>query len=40
MNESKFDPEDMSIIELDTSGTSLYETSCFLDTPETISISC
>ncbi|MBD0678357.1 addiction module antidote protein [Pseudomonas sp. PSB11] len=37
MNESKFDPEDMSIIELDTSGTSLYEASCFLDTPETIS---
>lgn len=37
MNESKFDPEDMSILELDTSGTSLYEASCFLDTPETIS---
>jgi probable addiction module antidote protein len=37
MNESKFNPEDMSILDLDTSGTSLYEASCFLDSPETIS---
>jgi probable addiction module antidote protein len=37
MNESKFNPEDMSILDLDTSRTSLYEVSCFLDSPETIS---
>nr|WP_180203620.1 addiction module antidote protein [Pseudomonas sp. SbOxS1]NYU03354.1 putative addiction module antidote protein [Pseudomonas sp. SbOxS1] len=37
MNESKFNPEDMSILDLDTSGTSLYEASCFLDSPESIS---
>lgn len=37
MNEYKFNSEEMSIIDLDTSGTSLYEASCFLDSPETIS---
>jgi probable addiction module antidote protein len=37
MNESKFNPEDMSILDLDTSGTSRYEASCFLGSPETIS---
>jgi probable addiction module antidote protein len=37
MNESKFNPEEMPILNLDTSGTSLYEASRFLDSPETIS---
>lgn len=37
MNESKFIPEDMPILDLDTSGTSVYEASRFLDSPETIS---
>lgn len=37
MNESKFKPEDMPILDLDTSGTSVYEASRFLDSPETIS---
>ena len=37
MNESKFNPEEMPILDLDTSGTSLYEASRFLDSPETIS---
>jgi probable addiction module antidote protein len=37
MNESKFNPEEMPILDLDTSGTTLYEASCFLDSPETIS---
>ncbi|RMO54045.1 hypothetical protein ALQ29_01942 [Pseudomonas marginalis pv. marginalis] len=37
MNESKFKPEDMPILNLDTSGTSVYEASRFLDSPETIS---
>jgi probable addiction module antidote protein len=37
MNESKFSPEEMSILDLDTFGTSLYEASRFLDSPETIS---
>ena len=37
MSESKFEPEDMPILDLDTSGTSVYEASRFLDSPETIS---
>jgi probable addiction module antidote protein len=37
MNESKFQPEDMPILDLDTSGTNVYEASRFLDSPETIS---
>ena len=37
MNESKFNPEKMPILNLDTFGTSLYESSRFLDSPETIS---
>ena len=37
MSESKFKPEDMPILELDTSGTSVYEASRFLDSPEVIS---
>ncbi|WP_431700386.1 addiction module antidote protein [Pseudomonas sp. BR20] len=36
MSESKFKPEDMPILDLDTSGTSIYEASRFLDSPETI----
>ena len=37
MSKSTFKPEDMPILELDTSGTSAYEASRFLDSPETIS---
>ena len=37
MTESKFKPEDMPVLDLDTSGTSVYESSRFLDSPETIS---
>ena len=37
MNESKFNPEEMPILSLDTSGTQLYEASRFLDSPQTIS---
>ena len=37
MSESKFKPEDMPILDLDTSGTSVYEASRFLDSPQTIS---
>ncbi|WPN96590.1 addiction module antidote protein [Pseudomonas sp. MUP55] len=37
MSESKFKPEDMPILDLDTSGTSVYEASRFLDDPEAIS---
>ncbi len=37
MSESKFKPEDMPILELDTSGTSVYEASRFLDSPQVIS---
>ncbi|NWA84264.1 addiction module antidote protein [Pseudomonas sp. D2002] len=37
MSESKFKPEDMPILDLDTSGTSVYEASRFLDSPEVIS---
>lgn len=37
MSESKFKPEDMPILDLDTSGTRGYEASRFLDSPETIS---
>lgn len=37
MNESKFNPEEMPILSLDTSGTRLYEASRFLDSPQTIS---
>jgi probable addiction module antidote protein len=37
MSESKFKPEDMPILDLDTSGTTVYEASRFLDSPETIS---
>ena len=37
MSESTFKPEDMPILELDTAGTSAYEASRFLDSPETIS---
>jgi probable addiction module antidote protein len=36
MNESKVIPEEMPILNLNTSGTSLYEASRFLDSPETI----
>ncbi|SEE97534.1 hypothetical protein SAMN04490198_3973 [Pseudomonas palleroniana] len=38
MSESKFKPEDMPILDLDTSGTRVYEVSRFLDSPETISV--
>ncbi|VVN32094.1 hypothetical protein PS662_04935 [Pseudomonas fluorescens] len=34
MTNNRFDPEDMPILGLDTSGTSLYEASSFLDNPE------
>jgi probable addiction module antidote protein len=37
MSKSKFNPEEMPILNLDTSGTSLYEASRFLDSPEIIS---
>lgn len=37
MTETKFNPEDMPILNLKTSGTSHYEASRFLDSPETIS---
>lgn len=37
MTAAKFKPEDMPILELDTSGTSAYEASRFLDSPEAIS---
>ena len=37
MSESKFKPEDMPILDLDTSKTRVYEASRFLDSPETIS---
>ncbi|NVZ71721.1 addiction module antidote protein [Pseudomonas costantinii] len=37
MSESTFKPEDMPILDLDTSGTSVYEASRFLDSPEVIS---
>ncbi|QGT84797.1 addiction module antidote protein [Pseudomonas coronafaciens] len=37
MTEAKFNPKDMPILELNTSGTSRYEASRFLDTPEAIS---
>lgn len=37
MSKSTFKPEDMPILELDTSGTSAYEASRFLDSPQTIS---
>ncbi|QOQ76348.1 putative addiction module antidote protein [Pseudomonas poae] len=37
MSESKFKPEDMPVLDLDTSGTSVYEASRFLDSPEVIS---
>lgn len=37
MSESKFKPEDMPILDLDTSGTLVYEASRFLDSPEVIS---
>ncbi|ARB29465.1 putative addiction module antidote protein [Pseudomonas tolaasii] len=37
MSEQKFKPEDMPILDLDTSGTSVYEASRFLDSPEVIS---
>ena len=37
MSQSTFKPEDMPILELDTSGTSAYEASRFLDSPQTIS---
>jgi probable addiction module antidote protein len=37
MNEAKFNPEDMPILDLDTSETSRYEASRFLDSPEVIS---
>lgn len=37
MNESKINPEEMPILNLDISDTSLYEASRFLDSPETIS---
>lgn len=36
MNESKFNPEEMPILNLGTFGTSHYESSRFLDSPETI----
>lgn len=37
MSELTFRPEDMPILDLDTSGTSVYEASRFLDSPEVIS---
>ena len=37
MSESKFNPEDMPILDLDTTGTSVYEASRFLDSPQVIS---
>ncbi|MDU8498577.1 putative addiction module antidote protein [Pseudomonas syringae] len=37
MTEINLNPEDMPILNLDTSGTSRYEASRFLDSPETIS---
>lgn len=37
MNDRNFNPEDMPILDLDTGGTSRYEASRFLDTPEVIS---
>ncbi|OPB27872.1 addiction module antidote protein [Pseudomonas fluorescens] len=37
MSQSTFKPEDMPVLELDTSGTSAYEASRFLDSPQTIS---
>jgi len=37
MSESKFKPEDMPILDLDTSGARVYEASRFLDSPEVIS---
>lgn len=37
MSESKFKPEDMPILDLDMSGTRVYEASRFLDSPEVIS---
>lgn len=37
MTKSKFNPEDMPILDLDISGTSRYEASRFLDSPEVIS---
>lgn len=37
MSNSTFKPEDMPILDLDTSGTQVYEASRFLDSPETIS---
>lgn len=37
MTEAKFNPEDMPILNLNTSGTSRFEVSRFLDSPEAIS---
>ncbi|NVZ53707.1 putative addiction module antidote protein [Pseudomonas sp. B6002] len=37
MSKSTFNPEDMPILDLDTSGTSVHEASRFLDSPEVIS---
>ncbi|TVT92126.1 addiction module antidote protein [Pseudomonas sp. RGB] len=37
MSELKFKPEDMPILDLDTSGTQVYEASRFLDSPQVIS---
>ncbi|TFY88997.1 putative addiction module antidote protein [Pseudomonas kairouanensis] len=37
MSESKFKPEDMPILDLDISGTRVYEASRFLDSPQVIS---
>jgi probable addiction module antidote protein len=37
MTEAKFNPEDMPILDLNTSDTSRYEASRFLDSPEAIS---
>lgn len=37
MSKSTFKPEDMPILDLDTSGTRVYEASRFLDSPEVIS---
>jgi len=34
MRRSKFNPKNMPILELDTSSTSLYEASHYLDSPE------
>jgi DNA-binding phage protein len=36
MKETTFNPEDMPILNLDTSGTSRHEASRFLDSPETM----